>query len=123
MVVTTRWNGTGSPELEVGRENVSRYFPKRIPGVELQVGGLRIRCKLSDSFWRDRPVLRDARLSDWIRFAIFHKKRGGDPVLLEMIPLGEELFHLRPLEPGRAAALQQRTADEAARPIQSGAAL
>ena len=98
MVVTAQCRNAVSPVLCIGRENVRRYFPERVDAIELLVGGLHIRCPLADSFWRDRPELHDPRLQDWINFSVYHKSVCKGPVQLELVPLGQNAFQLRPYE-------------------------
>ena len=98
MVVKTQCDGSDTVSLWIGAENVARFFPERVGSIELQVGGLRIQFPLTESFWRDQPVLRDARLGEWINFSIFHKATSRASAQLELIPLGKNLYQLRPLE-------------------------
>ena len=82
--------------LRVGARNVRRYFPRHIPAIELQLDHLRIECGLSSSFWRGQPEIRDPRLGLWLKARHFAKGPNGKPILLAMVPSGENSFRLEP---------------------------
>ena len=110
MVVTIRHDGRSSSVLHIGQENVARYFPEKFSTIELHMAGVQIGFRLPESFWQGQPEIRDARLSDWIKVAVCHKKRAKEHQL-EMIPLGGNAFHLRMLaEPPVSAPVKQAAA-------------
>ena len=57
-----------------------------------------IHCALPPGFWHDRPEINDARLSDWLKFKVFHKRPCRSPLLMEMIPIDKNLFRLQLLQ-------------------------
>jgi hypothetical protein len=97
MVVTTQCKGHKIIGLNVGAGNVRRYFPKRIPSIELHLGHLHIQCQLGPEFWRDQPEIHDPRLSDWLEAAHLRPSANRDSVQLEMVRAGKNAFRLRPM--------------------------
>ena len=96
MMVKTLRNGSEVTGLRVGVYNVRRYFPKRIPAIELQLDHLRIECGLSPDFWKGRPEIHDPRLCIWLKSKIFATRRIRAPIPLAMTPSGENSFKLEP---------------------------
>ena len=97
MVVRTQSKGLEIRGLEVGAQNVRRYFPKDAEVIELELDHLQIQCCLAPSFWKDRPEIRDPRLSAWLESKNFHQRPSCEPVPLAMIPSGKSSFRLRPI--------------------------
>lgn len=100
MVVETQCNGHDVSGLRVGADNVRRFFPRRIPSIELQLDHLRIECGLDADFWNGHPEIRDPRLCLWLRCKLRHEHPCRTPLLLAMTPAGVNSFRLEaiPLE-------------------------
>jgi hypothetical protein len=67
MVVKTHCKGHAYTGVEVGAENVRRYFPKEIDAIELRLDHLLIQCGLAADFCRGRrrfPIPGSARGSN-----------------------------------------------------------
>jgi hypothetical protein len=99
MVVRTHANGRSVEGIYVGPRNARRKFPRKAPAIELHLGHLRIHCDLPPEFWRGQPVIRDQRLSDWLESRFFHGRARRTPLLLAMVPAGNNAFRLLPLPP------------------------
>jgi len=97
MVVRTQSKGRAITGLQVGANNVRRYFPKGPAAIELQLDHLRIQCWLGPEFWQDQPEISDPRLGAWLESKNFHSRPSRDPVPLAMIPNGNNSFQLRPI--------------------------
>ena len=95
MVVTTQSKGLEITGLQVGANNVRRYFPKDATVVELQLDHLQIQCWLEPDFWQGQPEIRDPRLGAWLESKNFHVRPSRDPIPLAMIPNGKNCFRLR----------------------------
>lgn len=96
MVVRTQYDGFRVSGLYVGVRNVRRYFSKRNPVVELQLDHLQIQCGLAPRFWEGQPEIHDPRLSVWLESKYLHKKPSKTPVLLTMVPSGNNCFRIQP---------------------------
>ncbi len=94
MVVKTQSKGHGVTGLNVGSNNVRRYFTQGIPFVELQLEQVEIQCGLTAEFWQDRPEIHDPRLCAWLDSKHLNSA-GRSPVALAMIPAGKNAFKLR----------------------------
>ena len=97
MVVKTQSKGIGITGLDVGTDNVRRYFPNRIPVIELQLGHLQIQCSLTPDFWQGKPEIYDPRLCAWLEYRHMRAATDRSPIPLAMIPLGENSFRLQPV--------------------------
>ncbi len=97
MVVRTQSKGRQITGLQVGVNNVRRYFPKGAAVIEIQLDHLQILCSLEPAFWQDEPEIHDPRLSAWLASKNFHEKPSRTPVPLAMIPNGKNSFRLRPI--------------------------
>src|SRR3974390_3836325 len=95
MVVKTQSKGHGVTGLNVGTENVRRYFPKGTQNIELQLGHLRIQCGLKPDFWQGQPEIYDPRLCAWLESKNLHDKTDRAPVPLAMIPDGINSFQIQ----------------------------
>jgi hypothetical protein len=95
MVVKTQCKGRGVTGLRVGLSNVRRYFPKNAPVIELQLDHLQIQCGLKPDFWRGQPEIFDPRLSLWLETKNLDEKSSRAPILLAMIPEGNNSFRLQ----------------------------
>jgi hypothetical protein len=97
VVVRTQSKGHEITGLQVGADNVRRYFPEGTAIVELELDHLQIQCCLEVGFWRDQPVIHDPRLGAWLESKRFHERPSCDPVPLAMIPSGKNSYRLRPI--------------------------
>ena len=97
MVVRTQNKGRRVTGLNVGANNVQRYFPKGILTIELQLGHLLIRCGLEPEFWQDWPDIHDSRLCDWLEFKYPYGKPDRPPALLTMIISENNSFRVEPM--------------------------
>jgi hypothetical protein len=95
MVVRTQSTGLEIIGLQVGANNVRRYFPKDAVVIELELDHLQIQCCLGPDFWQDQPEIHDPRLSAWLESKNFHERPSRSPVPLAMIPNGKNSFRLR----------------------------
>ncbi len=114
MVVMTQSKGRGVTGLNVGTNNVQRYFPKGTVSIELQLDHLQIQCKLTPEFWQGRPEIYDPRLCAWLEAKHFHAKPGRAPVPLALIPSGKNSFQLRPVSVPEQARPERVAASSAA---------
>ena len=97
MVVRTQSKGCEITGLQVGANNVRRYFPKGIGVIQLELDHLQIQCSLGPEFWQDLPEIHDPRLGAWLESKNFHDRPSRVPVPLALIPNGENSFRLRPI--------------------------
>ena len=97
MVVRTQSKGREITGLQVGVNNVRRYFPKGTQIIELELDHLQIQCCLGPDFWQDQPEIHDPRLGAWLESKNFHQRPSREPVPLSMIPNGKNSFRLRPI--------------------------
>jgi hypothetical protein len=61
LVVKAKSKGWEFTGLQVGANNIQRYFPKDMAVIELQLDHLQIQCGLEPDFWVDQLEIRDAR--------------------------------------------------------------
>jgi len=105
MVVRTQSRGCEITGLQVGEDNVRRYFPIDTAVIELQLDHLQIQCRLEPEFWRGQPEINDPRLGAWLESKNLHERPSRTPVALAMIPNGKNSFRLRPISlNGRGSA-------------------
>jgi len=97
MVVRTQNKGSHVTGLNVGTNNVQRYFPKDILTIELQLGHLRIQCGLEPDFWQNRPEIHDPRLCTWLEFKYPYGKPDRPPALLTMMVSENNSFRVEPM--------------------------
>jgi hypothetical protein len=97
MVVRTRSKGCEITGLQVGANNVRRYFPKGTEIIELELDHLQIQCCLGPDFWQEQPDILDPRLGAWLESKKLLERPSRDPVPLAMIPNGKNSFRLRPI--------------------------
>lgn len=96
MVVKTHNKSRGMTGLDVGVNNVERYFSPGTRAIELQIGHLEIQCDLSPEFWQGRPEIYDPRLCAWLEAKHLCGGIGQAPVSLSLIPSGKNSFRLAP---------------------------
>jgi hypothetical protein len=109
MVVRTQSKGREITGLQVGANNVRRYFPKGTEIIELELDHLQIQCSLGPDFWQDQPEIHDPRLGAWLQSKNFHERPSREPVPQALIPNGENSFRLRPI------SLKHRARNKSAR--------
>jgi len=97
MVVKAQCKGRSVTGLDVGADNVRRYFPKNVSAIDLELDHLQIRCGLDPDFWQDQPEIHDARLCAWLESKNFHRMIDRAPLPLAMIPSGNNSFRLKPV--------------------------
>jgi len=99
MLVETFNRKPGKTGLDVGSENVQRFFPESLSEIDIHLGHLQIRCSLNPEFWRGEPEIFDERLSTWLESKYLHNKRDRTPIRLAMVPIGTgtNTFRLRPV--------------------------
>jgi hypothetical protein len=97
MLVRTQSKGHKIIGLQVGVNNVRRYFPKGIQVIELELDHLQIQCQLGPEFWLGEPEIQDARLGAWLKSKNFHQTPHCGPVPLALIPNGKSSYRLRPI--------------------------
>ncbi|HEX3893219.1 MAG TPA: hypothetical protein VHW46_11660 [Terracidiphilus sp.] len=100
MVVTTQSKGRGVTGLNVGTNNVQRYFPRSVSFIELQLDHLQIQCDLSPDFWQDQPEIFDPRLCAWLESKHLNGLPARGPVPMALIPAGKNSFRLRLVQAG-----------------------
>ncbi len=97
MVVRTQSTGCAFTGLQVGADNVRRYFEQGTAAISLQLDHLEIQCILGPGFWQGQPEISDRRLGAWLEAKNFHERPSRAPVALAMIPTGKNCFKLRPI--------------------------
>lgn len=100
MLVKTQTRGREITGLDVGVNNVRRYFHKDAAVIEIELDHLQIQCGLEPGFWQDEPAIHDRRLSAWLEAKSFHQRPNCGPIPLAMIPAGKNTFRLRTIPPG-----------------------
>ena len=97
----------GKMSLHIGSANVKQYFPRRVEAVELELDHLSIACLLPDSFWEDRPEIRDIRLSIWLEAKRSSGKLPTAHASLVMVPQGDHAFRLQILSCQEASQIAE----------------
>lgn len=98
MLVTSQCHGHRVTGILVGQSNVQRYFPRNITEIELQLGHLRIECRLPSHFWNGKAEIRDARLCLWLESKIHDANHCRASTPLAMIPSGRSSFIVGPAD-------------------------
>ena len=101
MVVKAQCKGRAFTGVEVGVNNVRRYFPREMDVIDIEIDHLQIQCRLGPRFWDGLPEICDRRLSAWLESKKFLGKPGEKAIPLAMIPSGTNCFRLRPIHTGR----------------------
>lgn len=124
MVVKAQRKGLEITGLQVGENNVRRYFPREASVIELQLDHLEIQCWLEPDFWRDQPEIHDRRLCAWLEAKNFRRTPGRTGVPLAMIPAGKNVFRLCPISDGEkspgAGSIWRRLKFTCTRPVYGG---
>jgi hypothetical protein len=98
MVVNEKSKRQGMTGLHIGDGNVQRLFPPDVPVVELELDHLRIVCTLEPGFWEGEPEIHDERLVSWLESKRMSGKLASRPAPVAMIPAGDHVFRLMPIE-------------------------
>jgi hypothetical protein len=98
MVIRTQCKGREYTGVEIGSNNVRRYFPRQIEAIEIQLDHLQIQCDLQPGFWSGHSEISDPRLCAWLESKNFNGKPGALPVPLVLIPSGKNCFRLQTTE-------------------------
>jgi hypothetical protein len=106
MVVKTQSKGRGVTGLNVGINNVQRYFTRGVSAIELQLDHLQIQCNLTPDFWQGQPEIYDPRLCAWLESKHLNANPGRAPIPLALIPAGKNSFRLRPVSANSQAKLK-----------------
>ncbi len=99
MLVKSQCFGNRVTGLYVGENNVSRYFPRKVEAINLQLDHLVIQCRLAPRFWDDEPEIHDPRLCLWLESKQSRDSNCRWSMPLYMIPEGEASFVLGFSEP------------------------
>lgn len=97
MLVNVQHKSPGITGLNIGVDNVKRYFPKGNSSIDLHLDHLQIRCELQPAFWKNEPQIFDPRLSAWLKAKHLSKSRGGAGVVLALVPEDNESYRLEPV--------------------------
>jgi hypothetical protein len=95
MIVKTQCKGRAFTGVEIGADNVRRYFPKAVQVIELRLDHLLIQMGLDADFWDGRAQICDRRLSAWLESKNFNGRPGGEPIPLVLIPAGKNCYRLK----------------------------
>ena len=98
MVVNAKSGRRGISGLRVGAGDVYELFPPDVPTVELELDHLRIVCTLGPEFWGDEPEIHDERLVSWLESKRMNGKLAAQPAPLAMVPSGDHVFKLQPIQ-------------------------
>lgn len=94
MFVKALSKSRGVTGLLVGTGNARRYFPQDIYTIELEIGHLKIQCRLEKEFWSTKPEIHDPRLCAWLESRHMHANAARTPVSLALLPSGQNTFRL-----------------------------
>jgi len=94
MVVQTRRRDGRFIGIQIGAENVRRFFPPAHSIIELLLGHLHIYCKLEPEFWKGQPHIDDPRLADWLEAQCHRNRKPGSSVSLVMTSAGQDCFRI-----------------------------
>lgn len=95
MIVKTQCKGREFTGVEIGAENVRRYFPKDIHVIELHLDHLLIQLELEPEFWQGHAEICDRRLCAWLESKNFHGQPGDEPIPLVLIPAEKSCYRLK----------------------------
>jgi hypothetical protein len=90
----TGWKGTGTLGVRVGAKNASEYFSKHWGSVHINVDGQIRTFELREAFWKTCPELRGGIIQKWLLENSLAPWPKGKPPVLELFPLGGQLFRL-----------------------------
>lgn len=95
MLVKVQQKSPHLTGLNIGVENVKRYFPNRNGSIDLHLGHVQIRCELKPAFWKNEPQIFDPRLSAWLKAKNLCKSCNGAAVVLALVPADNHSFRLQ----------------------------
>ncbi|MGB0064370.1 MAG: hypothetical protein WBP85_07975 [Terracidiphilus sp.] len=95
MIVKTQCKGREFTGVEIGANNVRRYFPKDINVIELHLDHLLIQLELEPEFWQGDARICDPRLRAWLESKNFKCQPGDGPIPLALIPTGKNCYRLK----------------------------
>lgn len=98
MLVEIQHKGHSITALNIGANNVRRYFPRGSSSIDLQLDHLEIQCELQPAFWHNEPEISDPRLSAWLEAKNLHKGGKREPVVLDLVPADKRSFRLQLLK-------------------------
>jgi len=96
MVVRTQRKCHGMTGLNIGVNNVQRYFPPSMVRIELRLDHLAIACDLAPEFWHGQPEIYDPRLCAWLESKHCCSPAGVTQIALDLQPEGHNSFRLAP---------------------------
>jgi hypothetical protein len=109
MLVKSQCIGNRVTGLVVGKNNVRRYFPRKVEAINLKLDHLLIECGLAARFWDGEPEIRDPRLCLWLESKQSRESNCRASMPLYMTPTGEGAFSLGFPEPHRQTRANRRT--------------
>ena len=95
MLVQVQQNGRAITGLNIGVQNVRRFFPKGSSSIDLQLDHLRIQCELQPAFWQNEPQISDPRLSAWLEAKNLRKANTRRPVFISLVRADKLSFRLQ----------------------------
>ena len=95
MLVKVQQKSPGLTGLNIGADNVKRYFPKGNSSIDLQLDQVQIRCELQPAFWKNEPQIFDPRLSAWLKTRDLRKRDGEAAIVLALVPADNQSFRLQ----------------------------
>jgi hypothetical protein len=95
LLVEIQHKGSNITGLNIGANNVRRYFPKGKSSIDLRLDHLEIQCELPPGFWKNQPEISDPRLSAWLEAKNIRKAGKRDPVFLDLVPDDGRSFRLQ----------------------------
>ena len=95
MIVKTQCKGREYIGVEIGAENVRRYFPKDTHVIELHLDHLLIQLELEPEFWQGHAQICDRRLCAWLESKNFNGRPGDEPIPLVLLPTGRSCYRLK----------------------------
>lgn len=95
MLVEIQHKGLNVTGLNIGANNVRRYFRKGSSSIDLHLDHLEIQCELRPAFWKNEPQISDPRLNAWLETKNLRKGGKRDPVVLDLVPDEKRSFRLQ----------------------------
>ena len=95
MLVQVQQNGRNVTGLNIGANNVRRFFPKGSSSIDLQLDHLQIQCDLQPDFWRNEPQIFDPRLSAWLEAKRPRDPNKRTPVFISLVRSDKRSFRLQ----------------------------
>lgn len=95
MLVQVQQNGRSITGLNIGANNVRRFFPRRCSSVDLQLDHLQIQCELRPDFWKNEPQISDPRLSAWLEAKNLRDPKTRTPIFIALVRSDKRSFRLQ----------------------------